>query len=246
MCSGESIQVTTKEIPFLLGHCPSWPLHYEARTFLLGLLPAFFSGPQRRPVWNGGPFSSQPRHNGIIFPPQNVNARQKSGKEQQLFPSPVNKYKLMPWKNLKLFVYITLKECKQIHLKSSGKCWVTGFKLHKKAWMGVHCTVWDLKRVHTAHLLYLHTVQISTQVSEIYYSVSILYSTNLQFNPMKEHFLTAFMETLPRKSEPNSFSPPDTLWIWKAGWESVVQHQKVQGDLWWNLICKSIQFATRC
>ena len=128
----------------------------------------------------------------------------------------------------------------------TGKCWVTGFKLHKKAWMGVHCTVWDLKRVHTAHLLYLHTVQISTQVSEIYYSVSILYSTNLQFNPMKEHFLTAFMETLPRKSEPNSFSPPDTLWIWKAGWESIVQHQKVQGDLWWNLICKSIQFATRC
>ena len=36
--------MTTKEIPFLLGHCPSWPLHYEARTFLLGLLPAFFSG----------------------------------------------------------------------------------------------------------------------------------------------------------------------------------------------------------
>ena len=126
----------------------------------------------------------------------------------------------------------------------TGKCWVTGFKLHKKAWMGVQFETW---RGFTLHI-YCICILCKFQHKSVKYIIVGVYCTQptCTVNPTKEYFLTTFMETLPRESEPNSFSPPDTLWIWKAGWESVVQHQKVQGDLWWNLICKSIQFATLC
>ena len=54
-----------------------WGQNFSARSATCILL-----GATTAASLEGGPFSSQPRHNGIIFPPQNVNARQKSWKER--------------------------------------------------------------------------------------------------------------------------------------------------------------------